>query len=51
MLAAVAEILADFLVGPWVPERQPWRRLVVALYLLAAVASVALLTYIVVTTL
>ena len=50
MLAAVAEILAEFLVG-WVPERQPWRALVVALYLLAAVASVAIVTYIVITTL
>ena len=50
MLAAVAEVFAEFLVG-WVPERQPWRGLVVALYLLAAVASVAIVTYVVVTTL
>jgi len=50
MLSAVAEFFAEFLIG-WVPERQPWRGLVVALYLLAAVASVALVTYIVVTTL
>jgi hypothetical protein len=50
MIAAVAEFFAEFLIG-WVPERQPWRALVVALYLLAAVASVAILTYIVITTL
>ena len=50
MITAVAEFFAEFLIG-WAPERQPWRALVVALYLLAAAASVAIVTYVVVTTL
>ena len=49
MIADAFSSLAEVLIG-WAPERQPWRAIVVGLYVLAAVAASALVIWLMVTT-
>jgi len=52
VLSALAELVANavgsLLIG-WIPERQPWRAVVVTLYAVLALAGVAVLVWAVVT--
>jgi hypothetical protein len=49
VIADAFSFLAEVLIGS-APERQPWRAIVVGLYVLAAIAATALAIWLVVTT-
>jgi hypothetical protein len=48
-MADLIATVAEELIG-WMPRRQPWRAVVAALYLLAAVIAIAVCTWLVITT-